>query len=110
MDRQNAQFRELLSLGGMHDDIAEAQIWSSDGGLQRTVKFKTDEAAQAEQEQKDKDNAAQAEAIKKSQEAGKPKAKTPAPIKAEGSKGEPVKTEPVKTEPVKTEPKKNENW
>lgn len=55
---QRGVLRELLASNGVHGEYAEAQLWESDSGVQRTVKFKTEEDAQAAAAQAEKDNAA----------------------------------------------------
>lgn len=37
------EFRKLLHAAGSHGDYEEAQLWLSDSGLDRTVKFKAPE-------------------------------------------------------------------
>jgi len=81
---QQAMLRTALASDRIDDEIAELQHWTSDGGLQRSVKFKTPTLAKAEAEQAAKDTAAH----KASQEA---KAKPEGKIKPQGK----AETKPV---------------
>lgn len=55
---QQAKMREALASPRIDQDVAELQHWTSDGGLQRSVKFRTSKQARAEAEQHEKDAAA----------------------------------------------------
>jgi hypothetical protein len=55
---QQTDVRELLASPREHEHFAEAQFWTSDGGLQRTVKFMSPEEAKAKALQTEKDEVA----------------------------------------------------
>jgi hypothetical protein len=50
LPKQKDALREGLTLNGVHGELAEVQLWTSDGGLDRRVRFKSPTEAKATQE------------------------------------------------------------
>lgn len=72
IDDQRKMRSEALSAGGVNDEFAEVQFWTSDAGKERVVKFKTTEDALAREEQRAKDEAAHQASQKAIAEKAKP--------------------------------------
>lgn len=110
---QSSILREALASGGVSDGFSELQFWTSDVGVERTVRFKTQEQADAHNEQVAKDTAAHNAHLKKlkEQQSAPPPAKTSiGPIpgeKTEAPANPPSNPDPVKTEaPAPSTPEK----
>ena len=85
--QQNADMREILAHPGTHEHFAEVQYWTSDGGLQRTVKFLSPEESEAREDKRKKDQAAHEAHLESLR--NPPKAKPAQPAKAAESPASP---------------------
>lgn len=51
VSQQDAEFKEFISAGSTHKEIAEVQKWTSDSGLFRTLRFDDPKTAAAKAKQ-----------------------------------------------------------
>ena len=58
---QNQAIRKLLACSGVNDDFEEVQFWTSDGGLQRRLRFKTTKQVKAEAAERERQEKARLE-------------------------------------------------